>query len=167
MSKRTRIVNDPADLVPLLHSFGSAFHKKVFDEVSAGWKTRRELEEAVGADVGRSLDVLRRAGLIESRWRMPEPGKPPEKEFRSSYTSIRANFQTSVQDLANLIMITFLSEDQLRDIVDDIVEQVHKGNNSIASIARSQGLDPVFLRGIVKRSQRLTVRGQRVEVVGA
>lgn len=164
MAKRTRIVNDPSDLVPLLLSFGSKTHKKVFDAITTEWKTQSELEEIVGVDVERSLDVLRRSGLIESKWRMPEPGKKPEKEYHSSYTSVRASFQTSVEDLANLIMITFLSDDEIRDVVDAVVEEVEKGNNSINNLARTQELDNMFLRGIIKRSRRLTVKGQRVEL---
>ena len=55
--KRTRIINDPSDLVPLLQAFGSDVHKKIFDELSREWRTERELSEIVGdeASVHRSV----------------------------------------------------------------------------------------------------------------
>ena len=46
--KRTRIINDPSDLVPLLQAFGSDVHKKVFDELSRDWHTERELSALMG-----------------------------------------------------------------------------------------------------------------------
>ena len=61
--KRTRIINDPSDLVPLLQAFGSEVRKKVFDELCKGWHTERELVEAVGdkSTVHRSVSLLQRA----------------------------------------------------------------------------------------------------------
>ena len=79
MPKRTRIVNDPADLVPLLQVFGTQKHKKVLDELSVKWKTEKDLEEALGFNAKESLGVLKRAGLLENNWRMPKPGKTPDK----------------------------------------------------------------------------------------
>jgi predicted DNA-binding ArsR family transcriptional regulator len=46
--KRTRIINDPSDLVPLLQAFGSEIHKRVFDELSRDWRTERELTALAG-----------------------------------------------------------------------------------------------------------------------
>ncbi|MEI7828074.1 MAG: ArsR family transcriptional regulator, partial [Euryarchaeota archaeon] len=39
MNNRTRIVNDPADLVPLLQVFKSDSHKRVFSSLLNGWRT--------------------------------------------------------------------------------------------------------------------------------
>ena len=77
--KRTRIINDPSDLVPLLQAFGSNVHKKIFDELSRDWHTERELTLLVGdeASVHRSVALLRKSGLIETKWRVPEPGLSP------------------------------------------------------------------------------------------
>ncbi len=80
MGKRTRIINEPSDIVPLLRAFGSETHKKVFDALQKDWKTEEELEKEVGLKVADSLDVLKKSGMVESKWRMPQPGKKPEKE---------------------------------------------------------------------------------------
>jgi predicted DNA-binding ArsR family transcriptional regulator len=94
--KRTRIINDPSDLVPLLQAFGSNVHKKIFDELSRDWHTERELTLLVGdeASVHRSVALLRKSGLVETKWRVPEPGASPEKEYHSTYSRIQAKSPT-------------------------------------------------------------------------
>ena len=65
MNKRTRIINDPSELVPLLQIFGSKRHKKVFDALLNLWMTKDELEETLGTDVAQSIKILKKSGLID------------------------------------------------------------------------------------------------------
>ena len=55
MGKRTRIINDPSYLVPLLRTFGSRTHKKIFDTLSNKWMTKAEIDEFMGADSSQFL----------------------------------------------------------------------------------------------------------------
>ncbi len=165
VGKRTKLVNDPSDLVPLLRTFGSSIHKSVFDELSEGWMTEQELAERIGADIKPSLVILRKSGLIESQWRMPEPGKIPDKEYTVSYSKLHANFQCSLKDISDLIMITFKSDGELADMIESIEEEVSKGNRSMAGLSRVFDLSSTFIRGIARRSDKLVVKGQRLELV--
>ncbi len=165
LGKRTKLVNDPSDLVPLLRTFGSGIHKSVFDELSKGWMTEQELAESIGTDVKPSLEILRKSGLIESQWRMPEPGKTPDKEYTVSYSKLHANFQCSIKDMSDLIMITFKSDGELADMIESIEEEVSKGNRSMAGLSRVFDLSSTFIRGIARRSDKLVVKGQRLELV--
>jgi predicted DNA-binding ArsR family transcriptional regulator len=164
--KRTRIINDPSDLVPLLQAFGSEAHKKVFDELSKGWRTERELSELIHdrEAVHRSVELLRKSGLVETKWRMPEAGASPEKEFHSTYSRIQASFGAPMEDLSELIRLTFMSEEELRNVTDKIRGQVTSGNTSLSNLSRELSLSQVFIRGVAKRAEGLTVRGQRVEL---
>jgi predicted DNA-binding ArsR family transcriptional regulator len=164
--KRTRIINDPSDLVPLLQAFGSEAHKKVFDELSKGWRTERELSDLIHdrEAVHRSVELLRKSGLVETKWRMPEAGASPEKEFHSTYSRIQASFGAPMEDLSELIRLTFMSEDELRNVTDKIRGQVTSGNTSLSNLSRELSLSQVFIRGVAKRAEGLTVRGQRVEL---
>ena len=166
MGKRTRIINDPSDLVPLLQAFGSDVHKRVFDEISEVWRTERELSELMGDESGvhRSLDLLRKSGLAETKWKMPKPGEAPEKEYHSSYSRIQANFVCSLKDLSELIHLTSMSEDELREVTEGIGDEVAKGNTSLSNLARELDLSQAFIRGAAKRSEKLAVRGQRIEL---
>ena len=65
---RTRIINDPSYLVPLLRTFGSRTHKKVFDLLLTEWMTQEELDAAVGAETLNSLINLKKAGLLEEKY---------------------------------------------------------------------------------------------------
>jgi predicted DNA-binding ArsR family transcriptional regulator len=165
--KRTRIINDPSDLVPLLQAFGSEVHKKVFDELSKGWRTERDLAKLIPDHdaVHRSVELLRKSGLVETKWRMPETGASPEKEYHSTYSRIQASFGAPMEDLSELIRLTFMSEDELRNVTDGIKNQVKLGNTSLSNLARELNLSQVFIRGVAKRADGLTVRGQRIELL--
>ncbi|MCX9011690.1 MAG: ArsR family transcriptional regulator [Candidatus Methanoperedens sp.] len=166
MGKRTRIINEPSDIVPLLRAFGSEVHKKVFDALQKDWKTEEELEKEVGVKVAESLDVLKKSGMVESKWRMPQPGMKPEKEYHSSYSRVAVNFQCSVEDLSDLIMITFKSDSEIRGYLDVIEKEVVEGNQSMNGLQRVVDKSIMFIRGVAKRSPVLTVKGQRIEMVG-
>jgi len=165
MGKRTKLVNDPSDLVLLLRTFGSNTHKEVFDKLSDGWLTEQELSESTGVDVKPSLEILRKSGLIESQWRMPEPGKTPDKEYTTTYSKMHANFQCSVKDMSDLIMITFKSDVEIAEMVDAIEKEVEKGNRSMAGLSRALDMSSALIRGVARRSCRLAVKGQRLELV--
>jgi len=163
--KRTRIINDPSDLVPLLQAFGSAVHKKIFDELSREWRTERELSDIFGDEAGvhRSVALLRKSGLIETKWRVPVPGASPEKEYHSTYSRIQANFGATMEDLSELISLTFMSDEDLREVTEKLQKMVNGGNNSLSNLSRELGLSQVFIRGVAKRAEGLAVRGQRIE----
>jgi predicted DNA-binding ArsR family transcriptional regulator len=166
MGKRTRIINDPSDLVPLLQAFGSDVHKRIFDELCKEWYTEKELSEIVGNGNGveRSLELLRKSGLVETKWKMPEPGESPAKEYHSSYSRIQANFQCTMEDLSELINLTFMSEDELRNVAESIRDYVANGNTSLSNLSRELEMSQTFIRGVAKRAEGLAVRGQRIEL---
>jgi predicted DNA-binding ArsR family transcriptional regulator len=165
MPKRTRIVNDPADLVPLLQAFGSKKHKRVFDELTKGWRTEQELKKILGIDVKRSLEVLKKGGLIESQWRMPEPRKTPDKEYHAAFSKLRANFQCDLEELATLISIALSGDEEFKEQVEMLEKEVSKGNASLANLCRVLGKEPAFIKGVAKRSKRIVVKGMRFEIV--
>ncbi len=166
MGKRTRIINEPSDIVPLLRAFGSDNHKKVFDCLQNGWKTEEDIEKDVGFKPRKSLDILKKSGFVESKWRMPQPGKTPEKEYHSSYSRVQVNFQCSVEDLSDMIMVTFKSDSELRSYVDMIEKEVKSGNQSMNGLQRVIDKSIMFIRAVARRSSILSVKGQRIEMLG-
>lgn len=160
-----KIINDPSDLVPLLQIFSSRIYRGVYDELSKGWRTLEELKAVVDGNVEEALKVLKKGGLIETQWRMPEnPGDAPVKEYRSTYSLVTANFQCSMKHLNELLNVAFMPENTLEEFNSKIVNEIRKGNSSIIHISRDLGLDPMFVKGIAKRSLKLNVKGQRVEI---
>lgn len=165
MSNRTRIVNDPADLVPLLQIFKSDAHKRVFNVLLNSWKTEDELRDLLNAEIDGSLEMLKKGGLIETKWRMPEPGKTPEVEYHSSYSKFRADFQCSISDMCDVIRIATSDDEKLREIADIMEDEVRSGNISLQNLSRTLKQSPIFLRGIAKRSQNIVVKGHRFELM--
>ena len=163
--KRTRIINDPSDLVPMLRAFGSDIHKKIFDELCRDWHTEGELTALVGdgASVHRSVALLRKSGLVETKWRVPEQGASPEKEYHSTYSRVQANFGVSMEDLSELISLTFMSDEELRSVTERLQKMVNDGNSSLSNLSREMGFSQIFIRGVAKRAEGLAVRGQRIE----
>lgn len=166
MGKRTRIINEPSDLVPLLRAFGSEIHKKVFDVLQTDWKTPEEIQNEVGFGPSESLSILKKSGLVESKWRMPEPGQKPTKEYHSSYSRVHVNFQCSTEDLTDLILVTFKSDGELRDYLNAIEKEVVAGNQSMNGLQRVVDKSIMFIRSVARRSSILSVKGQRIELVG-
>lgn len=166
MGKRIRIINEPSDIVPLLRAFGTESHKKVFDSLQSGWKTEEEIEKEVGFKPADSLRVLKKSGFVESKWRMPQPGRTPEKEFHSSYSKVQLNFECSVEDLSDMIMVTFKNDNELRTYLDIIEKEVKAGNQSMNGLQRVIDKSIMFIRAVARRSPILTVKGQRIEMFG-
>ncbi|UZE92754.1 MAG: ArsR family transcriptional regulator [Methanosarcinales archaeon] len=164
MPKRTRVINDPADLVPLLRMFSSGTYKKALHELSTDWTTEQELEKLIGSDAGKSIEALQKCGLVESQWRMPEPGKTPDKEFHASYSRVQVNFQCGLDDLSDLIMIASAHEDSLQETTEKILDEVKSGNTSLTGLCRVLNREALFIKGVAKRSNELAVRGQRIEL---
>ena len=164
MPRRTRIINDPSELVPLLQTFKSKEHKHVFNALTNEWMTKSQLNEIMGFDVEESLNILKRCGLLEIQWRMPKPGDTPEKEYHSSYSKAQANFQCSFEDLSEIIILTFTPYEEIKDLIKELENEVENGNHSMSSLTRSLNRSPLYVRALARRSDKLTVMGQRLKM---
>ena len=163
--KRTRILNDPSDLVPLIDVFSNTEHRQVYDLLTESWYTKVELDQHTGKDTRKSLDTLQHGLLLESKWRMPTPGESPEMEFHTSFTSIRVGFQCSITELAEVVDSALTQGEQLRKDAERLEDEVRKGNYSLTYLSRTLDASPNQLKCIAKRYGRISVKGQRLEVL--
>ncbi len=161
-----RIVNDPLELVPLIITFNNREFKKVYDMLAKSWLTEEELcAEVDGESVSECLAILNKGNLIEDQWRMPKPGELPKKEFKTTYSKFRANFQCSMDDLADILHISVSTDEGLRKLGDDLEVDVRKGNTSYNDIARKLNATPVFVKALAKRMPHLDVKGQGLVLI--
>jgi predicted DNA-binding ArsR family transcriptional regulator len=165
MEKRTKIINDPAEFVSLLRIFCSKKHKEIFDILSLGWQTEKEMEEISGYEIGETFKILADSGLLASRWRMPKPGENPDEEYHSSYSDIVANFQCSFEDFADMVKIAFIDDEELEEITNAIIDKVTNGMESVGNLCRTLNLKPAFLRCVAHRSHIFAVVGQRIKLL--
>lgn len=156
-----RIVNDPVELVPLLMTFNDPMYKKVYELLNKSWMTEEEIQAQVQEDnVPVCLQILKKGNLVEEQWRMPKPGKKPEKEFRATYNKFRANFQCNLSDLSDILYLSLSNDENLREVVENIEAELGKGNSSINDLARKFAVSPVFVKGLAKRIPHMDVKGQ-------
>ncbi|WP_456486844.1 ArsR family transcriptional regulator [Candidatus Alkanophaga liquidiphilum] len=165
MVKRTRIISDPADFVPLLRIFLFTEYRRIFEELSNGWKTEEELRRELGEDVKDGLHILMRCGLLESRWRAPEPGKKPVMEYHTSYSNVVTNFQCSLKEFADLVDVAYMDDKQFEYLEKPVMDLIAAGRNSINAMSKTLDLSVISLKAIVKRSHRMCIRGHKIEIV--
>jgi len=155
------IVNDPVVLVPLLMTFNDPMYKKVYELLNKSWMTEEEIRVQVqDNNVPVCLQILKKGNLVEEQWRMPKPGKKPEKEFRATYNKFRANFQCNLSDLSDILYLSLSNDENLRGVVENIEEELGKGNSSINDLSRKFSVSPVFVKGLAKRIPHMDVKGQ-------
>ena len=126
--------------------------------------TKDELEKNLGTDVTTSINILKKSGLIESQWHMPEPGKTPEKEYRTSYSKVQTNFQCSFEDMSDIIMLTFLPYEEVKDSIEELEYLVEQGNNSMSSLTRALNKSHLYIRAVAQRSDKISIMGKRTKL---
>jgi predicted DNA-binding ArsR family transcriptional regulator len=94
---------------------------------------------------------------------MPEPGKTPEKEYRTSYSKVQTNFQCSFEDMSDIIMLTFMPYEEVKDAIEELEQLVEQGNDSMSSLTRALNKSPLYIRAVARRSDKLSVMGQRLK----
>lgn len=148
-------------MIPLLVCFNNSRYKEIYDHLNKNWRTEDELNAHwESACVTECLSILKKGNLIEEQWRMPDPGQKPTKEFRTTYSKFRANFQCNMSDLGDIIHIAISTDEGLRTVVEQIELEIRNGNSSINDIARKYGVSQIFVKGLAKRIPTLDVKGQ-------
>ena len=166
MTGHIRIVNDPVELVPLFVIFNNTVYKKILDMLTKNWMTKSEISDVVGEEgVRECLLILKKGSLLEEKWRMPEPGKKPDKEYKATYSKFRANFQCNFSDLADLLAIAFTGDTEAGVKGASLEGELSRGNSSINDIARRFGVTPIYIKGVAKRVPHLDVKGQGLVIL--
>ena len=163
--RRVKLVNDVVDLVPILHMFSTTTYKNVYSALLDNWYTLNELREMFGEGVEEALKILKSAGMLETRWRMPkDPAGKPEKEYHVNYTHINASFYLSLIELNKVLEVIFMPEDEFEELVKKVIEEIKAGRTSVQYISKDLNIEPIVVRAIAKRSLKLNLKGNIVEI---
>ncbi|MDK2795524.1 MAG: hypothetical protein PWQ58_723 [Archaeoglobaceae archaeon] len=164
MVRRAKLINDIVELIPIFQLLSSEYHRKVYSALLDNWLTLEELRERFGDGFEETLKILKHAGMLEVKWRMPsDPGGKPEKEYHVSYTHISANFYVSLKEFNKILEIVFMPEDEVEEHLQKIKREVELGRNSVGHITKTLNYDPLFVRAIVKRSLKFNLKGQIID----
>jgi predicted DNA-binding ArsR family transcriptional regulator len=165
MVSRIKVVNDVGELVSIFHAADSDVKRRLLLDLSTSWITVPVIEKKFGTEGKKWLLYLDKIKLIESQWITGENG--PEKAYHTYYTSVQINLLGSMSELADIIYATTLSEDMLIEYESKIKEMIHDPDGVfLGDVVESLDISQALLRGIVKRSSILQIKGYKIATVG-
>ena len=165
MVSRIKVVNDVGELVSIFHAADSDVKLRLLLDLSTSWITVPMIEKKFGVEGKKGLLYLDKIKLIESQWITGENG--PEKAYHTYYTSVQINLLGSMSELADIIYATTLSEEKLLEYEGKIREMIHDPEGVfLGDVVESLDISQALLRGIVKRSSILQIKGYKIATVG-
>ncbi len=154
-------MSEVAELVPILRAVDSDVKSEVFKEVSAGWKTARQIEEKFGGPGADALRFFEKMKLVETKWQTG-PAASPEKAYHAFYSSFHINATAPVQEISDVLHAAMMSEDAYAVIEKRIFEMVGTEGKFSGDVAETLKVSQTKLKALVKRSPRLDFRGHRI-----
>jgi predicted DNA-binding ArsR family transcriptional regulator len=158
---RIKVVSEVAELVPILRAVDTEVKSEVFKEVSAGWKTAREIEEKFGGSGSDALRFFEKMKLVETKWQTG-PTASPEKAYHAFYSSFHINATAPVPEISDVLHAAMMSEDAYAAIEEKIFEMVGTDGKFSGDVADALKVTQTKLKALVKRSPRLDFRGHRI-----
>ena len=161
MVSRIKVVNDVGELVSIFHAADSDVKRRLLLDLSTSWITMPVIEQKYGVEGKRALLYLDKIKLIESQWMTGENG--PEKAYHTYYTSVQINLLGTMSELADIIYATTLSEEKLLGYEEKIIGMITDNEGVfLGDVAESLDVSQALLRGIVKRSNVLQIKGYKI-----
>lgn len=159
---RVKVVSDAADVVPLLRAFDSEVKREVFRKLTEDWVAESQIEETYGEEGLEALGLLENVHLVETRWATGEGS--PEKAYRSFYTGFHLNVQSPVEEMGDLLHMAALDTDAFEALEEELASMASQEGVSTRLAKEKLELTDAMLRGLVKRSPRLEVKGHQIVV---
>ena len=102
--------------------------------------------------------------MLESQWMTGENG--PEKAYHTFYNNVQINLMGTMTELADIIYATTLSDPQLEVYEKEIEGMMTSGEGVfLGEVSEKLGVSQTLLKGLVKRSRNLQIKGFKIEKV--
>lgn len=166
MGERTKIINDPADLVPLIYTFNDEKYAEIFKDLKKGATTKESLINKHGKDAEKVLELLKSIGLVKFDWSMGSDG--PVKKYESSYTRFRANFECNLEDMVEILRISMcekiLDNGLLNNGKEEQFKKACEEEKTISEISKETGMKEVLVRAVAKRCDSTFIKGNKIKI---
>ena len=164
MAGRIKVINEPGDLVSIFRAADTDVKRKLLIDLSTSWITLPNIQEKYGVEGKKALHYLDKIKMLESQWITGSNG--PEKGYHTYYNNVQINIMGTMEELADIIYATNLPDSHLEEYENEIIGMM-SGNDGVfmGEIAERLGITQTFLRGIVKRSNILQIKGFKIEKV--
>jgi predicted DNA-binding ArsR family transcriptional regulator len=164
MVSRIKVVNDVGELVSIFHAADTDVKRKLLIDLSTGWITLPKIEEKYGIEGRRALHYLDKIKMTESQWVTGEGG--PEKAYHTYYTNVQINLIGGMEELADIIYATTMSEKKLEEYEDEIKKMIVPGEGVfLGDVTDKLQFSQTLLRGLIRRSSSLTIKGYKIDLV--
>lgn len=158
--KRIKVINDPTDLVPMLHMMDSEIKRQVFYEVSSKWCMRSAIAEKYGDEGIEALNFFVKMKLVQTRWEPTPSGV--DMAYMSYYTTFHIDASCPVSEVGDILFVLQMSNDEFKKFETDVLKIVEGGENFPRTIAKNLDISEIMLKCIVKRSPKLEFKGMKV-----
>jgi predicted DNA-binding ArsR family transcriptional regulator len=164
MVSRIKVVNDVGELVSIFHAADTDVKRKLLIDLSTGWITLPKIEERYGIEGKRALHYLDKIKMTESQWVTGEGG--PEKAYHTYYTNVQINLIGGMEELADIIYATTMSEKKLEEYEAEIKKMLVPGEGVfLGDVTDKLQFSQTLLRGLIRRSSSLTIKGYKIDLV--
>ena len=156
--KRTKLINDPAELVALFRSVDSPGRRAVLARLAEGWTPTSELQEM--EEAFSAITYFEKFKLVESRWEVRD-GKP-EKAYRTFYNAFQISTSLSFEETQELLTVVLMDEAVFEALEVKIQEMVGEEGCFANDISRELELTSLQLKGLVRRSVQFDYKGHNI-----
>ena len=159
---RIKVINDVGDLVSVFYSCNTDIKKKVFQEITKKWCTMEEIREKYGEEGERALKYLEKVKFVETQWVTTEKGVV--RAYHTYYDLFQISLSLPILEASEVLRVMTMPEDEFREWEKKIL-QLMKESNFIGFLVEKMNISQIMLRALVRRSDKMEIKGMRVEVM--
>ena len=160
---RIKVINDVGELVSVFHACDSEIKKNVFQEITKKWCTMDEIRKKYGEEGERALKYLEKIKLVETQWITGEKGVV--RAYHTYYDLFQLNLSIPIIESAEILRVVTMSNTELKRWENKILKLMNGESVFIGYLVEKLGISQIMLRGIIRRSDKLEIKGMRVEVM--
>ncbi len=163
-ASRIKVIADIGDLVSVFYACDSEVKKKVFMEITKKWCTVEEIEEKYGEEGVDALKYLEKIKLVETQWVTGEQGV--KKAYHTYYDLFQINLSLPIIEAAEVIRVVTMSDEEFKGWEEKIIKAIGPSKDIfLGDLVEKMGISQIMLRGLIRRSTRIDIKGMRVEVL--
>lgn len=163
MADRTKVVSEAEDLVPVLRSFDTDVKREVFRLLADERVAESTVEEKFGEEGLEALEFFDQSNLVETEFLPGDDGM--EKAYETYYSSFNINVTAPVDEMAEILRVAVMSNEEYDDIEAEIMEIVGDGEVRTHGVAEKLDMPVIRLKALLKRSPHLELRGHHIEPI--
>ncbi len=160
---RIKVINDIGDLVSVFYSCNTEVKKNVFQETSKKWCTMEDIREKYGEEGVKALQYLEKIKFVETQWVTTDKGVV--RAYHAFYDMFHITLSMPILEASEVLRVISMNDEEFREWEEKIMEIVKGGDTFMGHIVDKLGISQITLRAIIKRSDRLDIKGMQVEVL--